>query len=57
MQKLLLGYRDDMRVEVERGKAITDFRAVPLWPPGLRLNIHVDLEDETNVLKSAAIGR
>ena len=49
MQKLLLGYRDNMRVEVETGIAVTaktvaDLRALPDWPDGLALNIHVDLD-------------
>ena len=49
MQKLLLGYRDNMRVEVETGIAVTaktvaDLRALPAWPDGLALNIHVDLD-------------
>jgi hypothetical protein len=42
MQKLLLGYRDNMRVEVETGIAVTakpvaDLRALPAWPDGLAL--------------------
>ena len=49
MQKLLLGYRDNMRVEVETDVAVTastvaDLRALPAWPDGLVLNIHVDLD-------------
>ncbi len=37
MQKLLLGYRDNMRVEVENGipvtaKTVADLRAVSTWP-------------------------
>ena len=49
MQRLLLGYRDNMRVEVETGVAVTastvaDLRALATWPDGLALNIHVDLE-------------
>jgi hypothetical protein len=49
MKKLLLGYRDNMRVEVETGIAVTaktvaDLRALPTWPDGLVLDIHVDLD-------------
>jgi hypothetical protein len=40
MRKLLFGYRDNMRVEVEPGVAVTaktvaDLRALPTWPDGL----------------------
>ena len=40
MKKLLLGYRDNIRVEVESGVAVTaqtavDLRALPTWPEGL----------------------
>ncbi len=56
MQKLLLGYRDNMRVEVEKGIAVTaktvaDLRALPTWPDGLALNIHVDLDPRFSVVK------
>jgi hypothetical protein len=49
MQKLLRGYRDNMRVEIEAGIAVTastvaDLRALPTWPDGLVLNIHIDLD-------------
>jgi hypothetical protein len=45
MQKLLLGYRDNMRVEVETGvaiaaKTVADLRTLPTWPEGSVLNIH-----------------
>ena len=48
MHKLLFGYRDNMRVEIGTGVAITaktvaDLRALPTWPEGLALNIHIDL--------------
>jgi hypothetical protein len=47
MQRLLFGYRDNMRVEIESGVAVTaktvaDLRAVSTWPDGLVLNIYVD---------------
>jgi len=56
MQKLLLGYRDNMRVEVEKGIAVTaktvaDLRALPSWPDGLALNIHVDLDPRFSVVR------
>ena len=56
MQKLLLSYRDNMRVEVETGVAITaktvaDLRALPAWPDGLALNIHVDLDPRFSVVR------
>jgi hypothetical protein len=43
MLKLLLGYRDNMRVEVEAGIAVTaktvvDLRTLPVWPDGLALH-------------------
>jgi hypothetical protein len=56
MKKLLLGYRDNMRVEVESDVAVTastvaDLRAVPIWPDGLVLNIHVDLDPRFSVVR------
>jgi hypothetical protein len=56
MQKLILGYRDNMRVEVETGIAVTaktvaDLRALPAWPDGLVLNIHVDLDPRFSVVR------
>ena len=56
MQKLLLGYRDNMRVEVETGiavsaKTVADLLALPDWPDGLALNIHVDLDPRFSVVR------
>jgi divalent metal cation (Fe/Co/Zn/Cd) transporter len=56
MRKLLLGYRDNMRVEIESGVAVTaktvaDLRARPTWPDGLVLDIHVDLEPRLSVVR------
>jgi chromosome partitioning protein len=56
MQKLLLGYRDNMRVEVETGVAVSantvaDLRALPTWPDGLVLKIHVDLDPRFSVVR------
>ena len=56
MRKLLLAYRDNMKVEVETGVAVTastvaDLRALPTWPDGLVLNIHVDLDPRFSVVR------
>jgi hypothetical protein len=56
MQKLLLGYRDNMRVEIETGvavaaKTVADLRALPIWPNGLVLNIHIDLDPRLSVVR------
>jgi hypothetical protein len=56
MQKLLVSYRDNMRVEVETGIAVTaktvaDLRALTAWPDDLALNIHVDLDPRFSVVK------
>jgi hypothetical protein len=42
LHKILLGYRDNMKVEIENGVAVTaktvaDLRALPTWPDGLVL--------------------
>jgi hypothetical protein len=59
MKKLLLGYRDNMRVEIESGVAVTaktvaELRALPTWPDGLVLDIHVDLDPSIERRKSGA---
>jgi len=56
MQKLLIGYRDNMRVEVEQGipvtaKTVSDLRALSTWPDGLVLSIHVDLDPRLSVVR------
>jgi len=56
MQNLLLGYRDNMRVEIEPGvpltaKTVADLRALPTWPDGLVLNIHIDLDPRLSIVK------
>ena len=53
---LTAGYRDNMRVEVETGVAVTastvaDLRALPSWPDGLVLNIHVDLDPRFSIVR------
>ena len=56
MQKVLFGYRDNMRVEIEPSIAVTastvaDLRALPTWPDGLVLNIHVDLDPRLSIVR------
>jgi divalent metal cation (Fe/Co/Zn/Cd) transporter len=56
MKRLLLGYRDNMRVEIESGVAVTaktvaDLRALDTWPDGLVLDIHVDLDPRLSVVR------
>jgi hypothetical protein len=56
MRQRILGYRDNMRVEVETDIAVTaktvaDLRALPAWPDGLALNIHVDLDPRFSVVR------
>jgi hypothetical protein len=56
MKKLLLGYRDNMKVEIESDIAVTaktvaDLRALPTWPEGLVLDIHVDLDPRLSVVR------
>jgi len=56
MRKLLLGDRDNMRVEIESDVAVTaktvaDLRALPTWPDGLVLDIHVDLDPRLSVVR------
>ena len=56
IKKLLLGYRDNMRVEIESGIAVTaktvaDLHALATWPDGLVLDIHVDLDPRLSVVR------
>ena len=56
MRKHLLGYRDNMRVEVEHGipvtaKTVADLRAVATWPDGLILNIYINLDPRLSVVR------
>ena len=44
---ILLGYRGNMRVEIENdvvAETVADLRALPTWPDSLVLDIHVDLD-------------
>jgi len=56
MRNLLLGYRDNMRVEIEPGvpvtaKTVADLRALPTWPDGMVLNIHIDLDPRLSIVR------
>ena len=56
MRKHLFSYRDNMRVEVEQGisvtaKTVAELRALPTWPDGLVLAIHVDLDPRLSVVR------
>jgi hypothetical protein len=56
MQKLLIGYRHNMRVEVEQdipltAKTVADLRALSTWPDDLVLSIHVDLDPRLSVVR------
>ena len=56
LRGLLFGYRDNMRVEIESGVAVTaktvaDLRALPTWQDGLVLVIHVDLDPRLSVVR------
>jgi len=47
VKKVLFGYRDKMRVEIGTdvpisAKTVADLRALPTWPDGLVLDIHVE---------------
>ena len=49
MQKLLLSYRDNLKVEVETGvpviaRTVAELRALSTWPGHLVLDIHIDLD-------------
>ena len=49
MRSLLVGYRDNMRVEIGTdvpvsAKTVPELRALSTWPDGLVLDIHVDLD-------------
>ena len=56
MQKLVVGYRDNMRVEIEPGvpitaKTVADLRALPTWPDGMALKIHIDLDPRLSIVR------
>jgi hypothetical protein len=56
VKKVLLGYRDNMRVEIETdvplsAKTVADLRALQTWPDGLVLDIHVDLDPRLSIVR------
>jgi len=56
VKKVLLGYRDNMRVEIGSdvpvsAKTVADLRALPTWQDGLVLDIHVDLDPRLSVVR------
>ena len=55
VQKLLLSYRDNLRVEVESGvpviaRTVAELRALATWPGHLVLDIHIDLDPRSSVV-------
>jgi hypothetical protein len=55
MQKHLLGYRDNLRVEVETGipvaaRTVAELRALSNWPGHLILDVHIDLDPRLSVV-------
>jgi hypothetical protein len=55
MQKLLLSYRDNLRVEIEAGvpivaKTVAELRALSTWPGPLVLDVHIDLDPRFSVV-------
>jgi hypothetical protein len=56
MRGLLVGYRDNMRVEIGTdvpvsAKTVAELRALPTWPDGLVLDIHIDLDPRMSVVR------
>jgi hypothetical protein len=56
VKKVLLGYRDNMRVVIETdvsvsAKTVADLRTLQTWPDGLVLDIHVDLDPRLSVVR------
>ena len=56
MQKHLLSYRDNLRVEVEPGipvvaKTVAELRSLSTWPGHLVLDVHIDLDPQFSVVK------
>jgi hypothetical protein len=55
MQKHLLGYRDNLRVEVESSipvaaRTVAELRTLSTWPDHLILDIHIDLNPGLSVV-------
>jgi len=56
MQKHLLSYRDNLRVEVESGvpviaRTVAELRSLSNWPGHLVLDVHIHLDPRLGVLK------
>jgi hypothetical protein len=56
MRGLLVGYRDNMRVETGTdvpvsAKSVAELRALSTWPAGLVLDIHIDLDPRKSVVR------
>ena len=55
MQKHLLSYRDNLRVEVESGipvaaRTVAELRTLCTWPGPLVLDVHIDLDPRLSVM-------
>jgi len=55
MQRLLLSYRDNLRVEVESGipvaaRTVVELRTLSTWPGHLVLDVHIDLDPRLSVV-------
>ncbi len=56
MEKHLLGYRDDLRVEVESGipivaRTVAELRTLSTWPGRLVLEVHINLDPRFSVMR------
>ena len=56
MRRLLVGYRDNMRVEIGTdvpvsARTVAELRALSTWPDGLVLDIHIDLDPRKSVVR------
>ena len=55
MQKHLVSYRDNLRVEVESvvpvlARTVAELRSLSTWPRHLVLDVHIDLDPRLSVL-------
>ena len=55
MQKHLLSYRDNLRVEVESGipivaRTVAELRTLSTWPGHLVLDVHIDLDPRFSMM-------
>ena len=55
MRKHLLGYRDNLKVEVESGipivaRTVAELRALSIWPGQLVSDVHIDLDPRFSVM-------